>query len=463
MENQHSQAFLQQRKLLVFLPFVVVPFLSIFFYLFGGGKSIAADEGSQLNLFGLNATVPTASTDNKIYSSKLEAYQQISTDSVVRKKRSRFSLLESGMDGLLTEDTSSMAMSLPTSSAENTSAFNYDLNRNRKQQLEAPENISLLEAQRQIDKADKIASANSQSYSGHSSSASRSSSASSNTSGDDINQKLLEDYEYKRKQQEEIIGLLKKKLEQTDMTGNTMQPVYTSEFSEKEAQPTKTYSARKNTLKVKLEKEEKPLVTQLMQNGQSNAWATNGEENIDSLTLSPQAVPKANNGFYSPDKAGKLNEEANIIMAAIHHNQTIVAGSTVKMRLQNDIQIGRTIVPKGSFIFGVCSITEERLNISINSIHYREILFPVELSVYDLDGMEGLFVPGSLTRTTAKQGASQGLSGVNFIGTSPTVTSQITQTAIEAGKNIISKKASLIRVKLKSNYQILLKPSQQEE
>jgi conjugative transposon TraM protein len=463
MEKQHSQAFLQQRKLLVFLPIVVVPFLSIFFYLFGGGKSIAADEGSQSNLFGLNVTVPTASTDNKIYSSKLEAYQQITTDSVVRKKRSRFSFLESGMDGLLTEDTSSMAMSHPKSSAEKTSAFNYDLNRNRKQQLESPENSSLLEAQRQIEKADKIASANRRPDTGHSSSASRSVSASATTSGDAINQKLLEDYEHKRKQQEEIMGLLKKKLEQTDMTGNTMQPVYTSEFSESEAQPTNNYSAKKNTLKVKLEKEEKPLVTQLMQNGQPNAWATNGAENIDSLTLYTQAIPKANNGFYSLDKVGKLKEEANSIMAAIHHNQTIVAGSTVKMRLQNDIQIGRTIIPTGSFIFGVCSITEERLKISINSIHYREILFPVELSVYDLDGIEGLFIPGSLVRTTTKQGASQGLSGVNFIGTSPTVTSQLTQTAIEAGKNIISKKASIIRIKLKSNYQILLKPSQQAE
>ncbi|QHT70748.1 conjugative transposon protein TraM [Rhodocytophaga rosea] len=453
METQHSQAFLQQRKLLVFLPIAGVPFLAIFFYLLGGGNNHASDTAASSALFGLNATVPTVSEENKIYSSKLKAYQQISSDSVRRKERNRFSFLDGGLEAFLKTDNTEMSLPL-TKSAGSKSAFNYDANLSLGEQQQTPEQTTIQDARQKIEQADKVASGKIYHHR---------TSVTFRSSEEELNRIMLDDYEHKRKQQEEIMGLLKKKLEETDLNGQTTHPISAFTTSETEAQVAKTKnSSTSNKLTIMLEKKQKPLVTQLVQNGNTYSRASYQAETSHHPTENAPLVPRANNGFYSPDKQKGLKEEVNVIMAAIHNEQTLVAGSTVKMRLQDPIQIENTIIPKGSFIFGLCSISEERLKITINSIRYREMLFPIALSVYDLDGLEGLFIPGSISRTTAKQGASQGLSGANFIGTSPSVSSQLTQTAIEAGKNIISKKASIIRVKLKSNYQILLKPSQIE-
>ena len=163
------------------------------------------------------------------------------------------------------------------------------------------------------------------------------------------------------------------------------------------------------------------------------------------------------NGFYGLDEESLTSQEDNAIPAVIHDTQELVAGSTVKLRLTNDIFINGQLIPKDHFIYGTAAINEERLTVSINSIRSGNSLFPVAMSVYDLDGMEGLYIPGAIERDAAKQSSEQALQNMQFMSMDQTLAAQAAGAGVEAAKGLFSKKAKLIKVTVKAGYQVLLK------
>jgi hypothetical protein len=171
MEKQHSQRFLQKRKLLVFLPIVGVPFLAIFFSLMGGGSQAMAGKNQFVTgTMGLNTVVPNASEENKIYASKIKAYEQVALDSATRKKNNSRSLLDTDLMGLFRSDTvKGTATSSDHSPSSNPGAYNYDLNRGFADQANAPERLALEEGQRELEEARRLASGNGAPGTGYSS------------------------------------------------------------------------------------------------------------------------------------------------------------------------------------------------------------------------------------------------------------------------------------------------------
>ncbi len=144
------------------------------------------------------------------------------------------------------------------------------------------------------------------------------------------------------------------------------------------------------------------------------------------------------------------------IQAVIHETQTLVNGSTVKLRLMNDIFINGILIPKDNFLFGTADLNGERLGIKINSIRYRNSLFPVELSVCDMDGIEGVYIPGAITRDVAKGSADRAVQGIGFTALDPSLGAQAASAGIETAKTLLSKKAKQIKVTVKAGYQVLL-------
>ena len=161
-------------------------------------------------------------------------------------------------------------------------------------------------------------------------------------------------------------------------------------------------------------------------------------------------------GFYSFNE-DPATETHNSIEAVIHQTQTVVTGSPVKLRLADDVYINGILIPKDNFVFGTASLTGERLKITVHSIRYQNSLLPVDLSIYDIDGMEGIYIPGAISRDVAKQSADNALQNINVNSIDPSVGTQALGMGIEAGKNLLSKKAKLIRVTVKAGYKVLLK------
>jgi len=173
----------------------------------------------------------------------------------------------------------------------------------------------------------------------------------------------------------------------------------------------------------------------------------------------PKKGVKESSGFYSLDE--QVNTEwSNSISAVIHENQTLVNGSIVKLRLQSDIVINGVVIPKDNFIFGEAELSGERLNISINSIRYKNAQFSVKLNVYDLDGMNGLHIPGAISRDVAKESGSNVLSGMGLNTLDQGIGMQAATAGIEFTKNLVGKKVKLVKVFLKAGYKVLLKDDQ---
>jgi conjugative transposon TraM protein len=154
-----------------------------------------------------------------------------------------------------------------------------------------------------------------------------------------------------------------------------------------------------------------------------------------------------------------LSEFPNTVEAVVHDTQELVAGATVKLRLLTDIFINGQLIPKEQFLFGTCELNAERLTISISSVRFENSLLPVDLTAYDLDGLEGLFIPGAIARDAAKQSSDQMMQGVQFMSLDPSVGAQAAAAGLQAAKGFFSRKVKAVRVTVKAGYKVLLRDS----
>jgi conjugative transposon TraM protein len=181
----------------------------------------------------------------------------------------------------------------------------------------------------------------------------------------------------------------------------------------------------------------------------------------DSLAYSMVIDQSSRNAFYGLDEEARSEELGNAIEAVIHNTQTVVSGATIKLRLLSDVYINGQLLKKDQFVFGTCAIKGERLTIVINSMRNKNSLLPVDLSVFDLDGMEGIYIPGAITRDAAKQAASQSIQDVELYSMNNAIGVQAATAGVDAVKGLFSKKATLLKVTVKAGYHVLLQDSNQ--
>lgn len=148
--------------------------------------------------------------------------------------------------------------------------------------------------------------------------------------------------------------------------------------------------------------------------------------------------------------------EPKLIQAIIDENIKAVDGSRVRLRLLDDVEIGKYVVKRGTYLYATVSgFSSGRVKGSISSILVDDELMKVSLSIYDTDGMEGLYVPNSQFRETSKDVASSAMSGNMNMGMGSTGSSlaqwgmQAVTNAYQKTSNAISKAIKKNKVKLK--------------
>jgi len=109
------------------------------------------------------------------------------------------------------------------------------------------------------------------------------------------------------------------------------------------------------------------------------------------------------------------------------------------------------------------SLRGERLEVDIEGIQYKASLFPVKLSVYDLDGIAGIRIPGAITRDVIKQNSEQTIQSMSLGSFDQTLGAQAASAGIELGKNLLSKKVKQVKVEVKAGYRILLKDNKRKD
>lgn len=182
------------------------------------------------------------------------------------------------------------------------------------------------------------------------------------------------------------------------------------------------------------------------------AYAVRKDKGVDTLVM----------GFYSYSSEKELSEQ-NSIEAIIAANQTIVNGAVVKFRLLNDVYINGKLVANATIVSGIASLDGERLIVEINSVRSGKNLFTVKMEVYDMDGLAGIYIPGTINRDVAKESANNSLSLMDMTSIDPSLKAQATATGIGAVKNLLSKKVKLVKVQVKAGYKVLFKNKNQDQ
>lgn len=162
------------------------------------------------------------------------------------------------------------------------------------------------------------------------------------------------------------------------------------------------------------------------------------------------------NGFYSLDN-GDSEIQSNAIEAVVNENQTLVNGAVIKLRLLQDIYVGNQRISKGTFVYGMVGLSGERLQVEISSIRSGSSLYTVDMEVHDMDGLPGIHIPGAITRDVAKQSADNSLQMMELTTLDPSLKAQATAAGISTAKSLLSRKVKLVKVMVKAGYRVLLK------
>ena len=145
--------------------------------------------------------------------------------------------------------------------------------------------------------------------------------------------------------------------------------------------------------------------------------------------------------------------EPNLIKAIIDENIKAVDGSRVRLRLLDDIEINEVVVPKGTYIYATMSgFGSQRVKGNVKSILIHDELIKVNLSLYDTDGLEGLYVPGSSFRETTKDVASGAMSNTSSLTSSSTTAGNaLVQWGNQAISNAVQKTSNALGKAIKKN------------
>jgi conjugative transposon TraM protein len=169
-----------------------------------------------------------------------------------------------------------------------------------------------------------------------------------------------------------------------------------------------------------------------------------------SLRVSKEGRNNQFNSFY------RENNDS-FIKAVIDENLKGYMGSRLKLRLLDDIYIGNLKIDKGTPLFAIISgFDTQRVKLSVVSVLYKNQILPINLNIYDIDGMEGLYVPASqfreMTRemgTNLVQGQQLNNSNSNFFGNMLT-------SLYQSSSQTIAKVLRQNKAKLKYNTHIYL-------
>lgn len=186
---------------------------------------------------------------------------------------------------------------------------------------------------------------------------------------------------------------------------------------------------------------------------------------MDSL-VSNQPIYIAENGKRTRRQQASMPSSNTLFKACIHGDQTVVTGSTVRMRMLEDAVVCGMKIPANTLFYGVATLGANRLEVVVNNLKVGNTISPVSFVIFDNDAMEGLNLPNNMKAQTAKR-MQQGLvQNIDMpLASIGTMTSEITSAVnatTQIAKQILNMKLSQVKVHLKSNYQMYIQEETKE-
>lgn len=417
MKQVQSQAYLWKRKMMLVLPLLVIPFLTMAFWALGGGQS--KQNITTAKEPGLNLNLPDAGLKDDNMADKLSFYDKADKDSLKKEEWMRTDpyyqqkqdtgFIAADELQLITQNTATKYnQRLNTSPYEASSSNTED---------KLMQKISLL--QKEMNKQPE---------------------ENKDVQTESFQTNQDEDFSTEVSRLENMMqGMNNGNSEDPEIKqlGNTLDKILDIQHPQR----------------VKDRLKEKSLQQKETVFAVSKISTTN---NISLLDTSKKRVLK-NAGFFGIEEKAGDDISDNAIDAVVYSNQVLVSGAVIQLRLSTDIYINGVLIPKGNPVNGITALNNERLEVEINSIRYGNSLFPVKLELYDIDGLPGIYIPGSISRDVAKQSADNGLQLMELTSVDPTFKAQAAAAGINTVKSLLSRKVKQVKVMVKEGYKILLK------
>jgi conjugative transposon TraM protein len=158
--------------------------------------------------------------------------------------------------------------------------------------------------------------------------------------------------------------------------------------------------------------------------------------------------------------------EQTFIKAIIDEELIGYAGYRIRLRLLENILVGGIRIGKGTCLYAnINGFSAQRVTFSIQSVFHNDQILPVNLDVYDLDGMKGLYVPESAFREFTRELGSNSFQGMNMTTSGTEEQSRfLTSTLQKAFRSTSQAIAQAIRknkVKIKYSTHVYLIDSQE--
>lgn len=172
----------------------------------------------------------------------------------------------------------------------------------------------------------------------------------------------------------------------------------------------------------------------------------------------PAEVIKADNlthsMFNTVSNYGQGGDDTPLIKAMIDQTTKTTDGTRLRFKLLDDVIVENVKIKKGTYLYGTVSgFGQQRVKANIPSILVGDRFINVSLNVYDIDGMEGFYVPESSFRVFL-QNAAAGVAGQSIQfnqGSGMTGGIDAENIALQAIQNVYQAASSAISGNLRKN------------
>lgn len=171
-----------------------------------------------------------------------------------------------------------------------------------------------------------------------------------------------------------------------------------------------------------------------------------------------------NSRFYSLSNVEKSTR--TLIKACVYSDLVLFFGENtgvqkVSLRLLEAMQVGSIIIPRNTLLTGIARLRDKRLTVTVDNLIYDNKIISISLKVFDMDGLEGINVPGSQELNSTKETASA-LTGnlgtsINLNGSAgQQLASDLARGVIQNAASYLGKKIKTVKITLTGNYMVYL-------
>ncbi len=168
-----------------------------------------------------------------------------------------------------------------------------------------------------------------------------------------------------------------------------------------------------------------------------------------------------NRGFYTAGVSEQVIQPKNSIKAVVQETQVVTGESGVRLRLLETAQTPVRSIPAGTVLTANAKFQSGRLQLKVTSIEYEGNIIPVDITVYDVDGQQGLYVPYSpemnaLSEIASNMSQTSGTSIMMTRSAGQQMAGDLSRGVVQGVSGYFSKKVRTPKVTVKAGHQIFL-------